>query len=256
MRKYFYLLIFVAILLISCQKNLKEEVYVKRVIDGDTIIVGNEKIRLLGINAPERYQPCYEESKRYLESLIKGRKIRLEFDKYLRDEYGRILAWVWVNDTLINEKMVRDGYAKAYIMGYEKYSREIIEAENYAYKNGLGCLWKKSRYFNCIKVHEFSWDPIGRDEYNLNMEYVTLKNYCNYTINLSKWLILDEANNMFIFPNVYLKPKDYITIHTGCDKNGKSNLFWCSNKPIWNNDGDTLYLFDSDGYIVLRYSYR
>jgi endonuclease YncB( thermonuclease family) len=71
---------------------------VVKVADDDTItiLVGTERhrIRLQGIDAPERKQPYGKASGRSLSSLVAGKQIRVEYDK--RDRYGRIIGVVWV----------------------------------------------------------------------------------------------------------------------------------------------------------------
>jgi endonuclease YncB( thermonuclease family) len=71
---------------------------VVKVADGDTItiLVGTERhrIRLQGIDAPERKQPYGKASGRSLSALVAGKQVRVEYDK--RDRYGRIIGVVWV----------------------------------------------------------------------------------------------------------------------------------------------------------------
>ncbi|MFV0308309.1 MAG: thermonuclease family protein [Desertimonas sp.] len=98
---------------------------VERVIDGDTIDVTidghDERVRLLGIDTPETKIPdtapeCYgpEASARTGDLLPAGTSVRLERDVVARDDYGRLLAYVYRLDDelLINEVLVRDGYAR------------------------------------------------------------------------------------------------------------------------------------------------
>lgn len=91
------------------------------VIDGDTIRVKigdrTETVRYIGINAPEVSNPPqpWEQAgrdARDVNTLLVGqKKVRLELDAQDRDAYGRLLAYVYVSDTLINAEMVRRGYA-------------------------------------------------------------------------------------------------------------------------------------------------
>ena len=87
---------------------------VSRVIDGDTLECGrNEKIRLIGIDAPERAQkPFGPDALKALESLLPvGSQVKLELDTAPVDRYRRVLAYVWLGDTLVNERMVHLGWA-------------------------------------------------------------------------------------------------------------------------------------------------
>jgi micrococcal nuclease len=97
-------------------------VRVERVVDGDTIVVRldgrAEKVRYIGVDTPESVKPgvrveCFAkaaaaENRR----LVLGREVRLTYDAEARDRYGRLLAYVWRGDTLVNAELVRRGYGK------------------------------------------------------------------------------------------------------------------------------------------------
>jgi hypothetical protein len=92
--------------------------YVKNVVDGDTIdvhfnICGVQRVRLVGIDAPEIGEEGYEEAKEFLNETCMWEEIKLDVDDEEQyDPYYRILAVVYVNETNVNEKMVRGGYAE------------------------------------------------------------------------------------------------------------------------------------------------
>jgi len=92
---------------------------VTRVIDGDTIeIEGGEKVRYIGVDTPELHHPnkpvqhFAEEAYKYNRDLVVGKDVYLVFDVQRRDRYGRLLAYVFVEDSFINAKLVKDGYAR------------------------------------------------------------------------------------------------------------------------------------------------
>ncbi len=97
-----------------------------RILDGDTISVlyqgKEERVRLIGINAPEPNIPsgpeCYaQEATRHLQQLARTGLVRLSFDETqgTRDQFGRLLAYVAHPDgTDLNETMLRNGYAVEY----------------------------------------------------------------------------------------------------------------------------------------------
>lgn len=104
-----------------------------QISDGDTIRIGSERIRLVGIDAPELHQncgrkagepyACGETSKQYLKKLIKGRKVECRWIK--RDQYNRILADCSVGDEeSLNRQMVLDGWA----VSYSNYPNEEADA--------------------------------------------------------------------------------------------------------------------------------
>ena len=100
-----------------------QDATVTRVYDGDTIealVSGrSEKIRYIGIDTPEMddSRPAVLEmardAARANRELVGGRTVRLELDVQERDRYGRLLAYVWLGDTRVNEWLVREGYAAA-----------------------------------------------------------------------------------------------------------------------------------------------
>jgi len=95
---------------------------VVRVVDGDTVHVrlGDhiEKVRYIGVNTPEVHHPTKGEEPGGREAaavnraLVEGRRVRLELDVRSRDRYGRLLAYVWIGDTMVNAELVRRGYAQ------------------------------------------------------------------------------------------------------------------------------------------------
>ena len=66
-----------------------------------------------------------------------GKSVRLEFDVQRRDKYGRLLAYVWVADTLVNEELVRRGYAELLtIPPNVRYAERLAEARRAARTGG------------------------------------------------------------------------------------------------------------------------
>ena len=139
------IILIVIILLNVNEKIIANEIYGLPVItDGDTIKISNNKIRLHGIDAPEKDQKCYKNKKKYncgtvaTEALFK--KINKNAIKCLiqknKDRYNRFLGVCFVGQENLNKWMVRKGYAVAYI----RYSKDYILDEEFAKKNKLG-LW-------------------------------------------------------------------------------------------------------------------
>jgi len=98
-------------------------VQVVRVIDGDTIQVccvfgDREKVRYIGINTPEIHHPMKgvelfgKEASEANRKLVDGKTVRLEFDVQEQDRYGRLLAYVYLEEgTFVNVWLVENGYA-------------------------------------------------------------------------------------------------------------------------------------------------
>jgi len=114
--------------------------YVDRVIDGDTISYGKLKVRLCGIDAPERKQTFGRAATTFLTKLVLNKNVQVIVSND-RDFYGRILAEVWIGDRLINGEMISSGMAYSY--GSCPIQKESLEtAEQTAKDLKLG-IWKR-----------------------------------------------------------------------------------------------------------------
>ena len=238
---------------------------VSSVLDGDTIKLSNgENVRLIGLNAPESGQSCSSEATDKLKGFVLGKEVILEQDVDDKDQYGRLLRYVYVNGTFVNLEIVRLGLAHKYEYGSNtKYSSQFEQAENEA-KENEGCLWKSEEvnYIQdkCIQITNFHFNAAGDDNYNLNDEYVTLENKCSYSIGMDSWTIKDEtASHIYTIPTFTFQSGVTFTLYTGTGTNTNSALYWGRTSgdyaAIWNNGGDTLFLRDSDGNLVLTKSY-
>lgn len=125
---------------------------VQRVVDGDTFHCRDgRKVRLIGIDSPERHQRPYGEQAR--QALVRlappGSGVRLEPDVAPTDRYGRLLAYGWTGATLINEAMVQGGWAVLYTVAPNvKYADRLARAQKEARAKSTG-LWS-ARGFDCL----------------------------------------------------------------------------------------------------------
>ena len=139
------ILILSIILLFSSNFVLAKTINGKpHIIDGDTIHIKSNKIRLHGIDAPETKQTCEidnedwdcgKQSTKELKNLINNQKVECITNDI--DRYNRYVAICFVNEININQWMVKNGWAIA----YRYYSKDYINEEQYANNNKLG-IWK------------------------------------------------------------------------------------------------------------------
>jgi len=114
------------------------------VIDGDTIALeSGQRVRLIGIDTPEKGMPCWEEAKNRLQGLVFGKQLILKRDISETDKYGRLVRYVYANGTLVTLALVQQGLALAYDSEpYTTLTGVFHAAEERAKAEKVGCLWK------------------------------------------------------------------------------------------------------------------
>ena len=117
---------------------------VTKIIDGDTLLVeGGEQVRLLGIDADEKGEPCYEVAKERLKELTLGKTVTLLRGANDRDEYGRLLRFIIVGERNVSLELVKEGLVVTYFPPTSTlYKDQLIWAEQEAKRNKVGCKWK------------------------------------------------------------------------------------------------------------------
>jgi len=123
------------------------KVYVKRVIDGDTLdLADGSRVRLAGIDAPESKHPrkaveCLAfEASRFLKELVEHREVDLFVDSQRRDKYGRTLAHIEIASRYANGELVERGFAIVYRARRSDRDERLRSAEARARAKAVG-LW-------------------------------------------------------------------------------------------------------------------
>jgi len=204
-------------------KAIFEYANITRVIDGDTFEYELGKARLLGVNTPEKNQLYYDEAKDFL-SEFEGKQIKIE--KKDKDKYERDLVYVYFNDELINKEILEKGLGSLYYYEKDNHFNEMKRAEENARNEEIG-VWKKSSNFGCVKLIELKYEENERCN---NEEQLILFNKCEKI----QAVLKDDATHIF---NINL-----------------NGMFVQNFSCNWNNDGDSLYLWDKDG-LILFYRY-
>jgi len=125
---------------------------VKYIYDGDTVLLkGGDKVRYLGINAPEidhgggkdEFMAC--RARDYNLDLVKGARVRLEYDQETRDRHGRLLAYVFLEKgDMVNALLVRKGLAYVMInFRTLRYRDLLIDCQRKAMREKLG-IWRRT----------------------------------------------------------------------------------------------------------------
>lgn len=120
---------------LHADQTLRKTVLLERVIDGDTFVASGLKIRLWGIDAPERGEPYYDNSRMLLEKILKSGGLRCA--PVDRDRYQRFVMQCSSDDADIGALMVRAGFAR----DYRRYSKGYYAQEQEAAQSAGAGLW-------------------------------------------------------------------------------------------------------------------
>ena len=118
-----------------------ETIPVTRIIDGDTFVSGDTRVRLYGMDTPEIGEKCADEATERLKKLA-GDTVRVERGPRATDRFGRSLAYVYTESGLsIDELLVKEGLAVAWTRD-GRHMDYLMDLENETKSEGIGCLWK------------------------------------------------------------------------------------------------------------------
>jgi Lamin Tail Domain len=93
---------------------------------------------------------------------------------------------------------------------------------------------------------------VGAPHQTVNQEYVKITNKGTTAVGMRGWKVTDKgAKHTYKFPSTFvLKSKNTVTLYTGKGKNTSTKLFWGRAAFVWNNEGDTAYLYNAQGKLV------
>ena len=272
-KKTAVLLLFVLLSILACDlegtptpvppPDDAETFRVKEVVDGDTIVLKDDtKVRYIGLNTPERDRPFYKEATEANRKLVENKEIRLEFDTVKVDQYGRMLAYVFARDstgspqdeTFANLELLRQGYANVFTVPPNvKYEERFREAEQEAREAGRG-LWATLE--TGVKIAHIQANAPGNDAENPNGEWVEIVNEGSEAVNLEGYSLKDAATHIYTFPAFTLQPGAMVRLYSGQGQDDARSLYWgLAGDAVWNNDGDSAFLRDSEGNLVDDYTY-
>lgn len=208
-----------------------EEVDVLRVVDGDTILVHNKtdelKVRLLGINSPEKGEIGSGEATNFLKEKIENKSVILYFEGDRTDRYARILAYVFLEGENINLESVREGFSNYYFpSGVSSYQRDFVFAWEECLKNNKNLCESSSN--SCIEIYSVDFD----------LQTLVLKNNCGFSVSLDGWSLKDEGRKRIVFEHVFIGGGDFFKV--------ENNDY----DYIWTESGDSAFLRDNEELLV------
>jgi endonuclease YncB( thermonuclease family) len=221
-----------------------DSVVVTSVGDGDSLRAGGEEFRLYGINAPERNECFGDAAHQWLSQRIEGKEVAVV--PLTVDQFDRIIVDLFIGASSISHEATATGHAFA----LSDTRATLLEGESLAMESGLG-LWAADICGAAgpkveLIIDEVNFDPPGDDE----EEVVVIRNGSEQPIDLGGFVLRDESSvNRFTFPVTTLAAGETVAVTTGCPRGG-AVLGWCSDRPVWNNDGDAVILLDNFGRVV------
>ena len=238
-------------------------VTVTEVVDGDTLEVrlrdGRvERLRLVGIDTPEDGECLAADATRRLGALVAAGPVRLVRDESDRDQYGRLLRHVLVGGRSVGEVLVAEGLALSRAYPPDTGEQAALDAaQDRARSAGRG-LWSPRACGPAagarVDFGRVRPDPPGDESQTPNEEWVEVVNTGSTPVDLTGWGLRDEsASHRFTFPDGFrLAPGAAVLVRSGCGRDTATDLHWCvSGSAVWNNDGDTAFLTDPRGNVVV-----
>jgi micrococcal nuclease len=230
------------------------------VIDGDTAVLEDgRRIRYLGINAPERGEAYFAEATAVNRRLTEGRRVRLEPDQVLEDRYHRLLFYVYVDGEMVNARLIEEGVAHLLVIppNLRHYDRFVqLQRQARAARRGI---WR--HLAGPLKITSLEGNPPGDDRSDPTGEYIRIANVIDEMVEIRGFVLTDRYGHRYTFPALSLKPGYSVLLLSGrgidlTDPRKQIVLYWQSEGPIWNNDGDTATLRAPDGALVDVWEYR
>ena len=232
------------------------------IFDGDSLQISDDRllteVRLVGVNAPEHDECLGDVARETLAAIVESAGGVVEFAEGGEgvDQFGRSLLYLSAEGVDINALLVATGNAMAIQSGHDR-QEHYLDLMEQAFTDGVG-IWE---FGGCgppevaegdVVIADIVFDPPGRDDENLNGEWVVLRNTTTRPVDVSGWVLRDESTaNRYVFPDgSTLEARSDVRVRVGCGDDGAAERYWCSEGPVWSNGGDTALLLDVHGNVV------
>ena len=256
-----------------------------------------DTVRLIGVDTPEVHtgvspdefegvpdseagRQCLDEygdeASAFAEQELGGDTVQLQYDELSdrRGSYGRLLVYIIDDGENFNHLLLDEGLARVYDSTFTEserfYDTEAAERENQTGvwscqnaddgsgdSNTGGDDSASQTSDSALKIVEIHEDAEGEERENLDDEYVTFRNDGDEALDLSGWVVEDDADHDYTVPDGFtLDPGAEVTLYTGQGEDSDSELYWGQENPVWNNAGDTVHVTNADGELIIERSYE
>ena len=166
-----------------------------------------------------------------------------------------MLAHVFVENNLINARLIETGLAYVFTFGPFQYVDEWLRLQQQAQEQRKG-MWRAG-VVEILKITTVRADAKGDDRKNLNGEYVRVCNVSAKLVALSGFRLSDVAGHTFVFSSETRAPGYTALVLRGVGldnwRGGQLIFHWGATHPIWNNTKDTASLYDPAGELIDRF---
>jgi endonuclease YncB( thermonuclease family) len=232
---------------------------VKAVLDGDTVVLEDgRRVRYLGVNTPEWQEPFSLKAKRLNKSLVEGKTVRLEFDKRKTDGYKRLLAYVFVDGSMVNEKILEEGLGHAFLFPpNDKYNSKFLDIQKRA-KAGHKGMWAKYDESITLKITQLKPPEYKKDKWT--SAYVRVVNLAVDSVSLKGYALSTSNGQQYIFPDYKLEPGFTVVISDkgkdGYSRDGQLSLYWKELSTAWKKNQGTAILTNPEKKVIGVYRYK
>jgi micrococcal nuclease len=255
-----FLLVLLGFLALASFAHAQESARVKRVVDGDTILLEDgRRVRYLGINTPEFGEPYSRRARNLNAALVRGREVQLELDQESVDSYGRILAYVHAGRDFVNARLVHEGLAHAFFIGPGSRHNDLFLRLQEEAKAGRLGIWSSRGRFKELKITGIHLpDAPAIDP---RQTYVRIACLGSARTSLAGYVLESDADRQFRFPAAVLDPGYTVIVIRaegldGIDSRGQLVLHWPGGTFPWAAAGGTFYLRSPDGQLLDTFRYR
>lgn len=264
---------------ITISSALKVTAEVVSVADGDTVKLKykglngaetTDSFRLIGVDTPETVHPSKpvepygKEASDFTKSKLKaGSKVLVEFDVEERDQYGRLLGYVYLPDgTFYNAQLVALGYARTATFPPNVRWVDLFAHLQTNARNAERGLWSLDAYADApsggsaggtyAPPATVSKGDVVISNVDKADETITVANKGASDVNLAGWKVVSvTGNQIYVFADYTLKAKASVTLVSGPDARTDAGTIVWTTQNIWNNsESDPAQLYDASGVLV------
>lgn len=236
-----------------------------RVVDGDTLVLeGDERVRLLNVNTPEKKEPFGPEAGQFTRDFTLMKEVDLVYSASTeRDHYGRLLAEVYVDGHSLAEALLAQGLAHVFLVapGLPPANADVLMQTQARARAEKRNVWATDRYSGTLHITSFHANARGNDKENLMGEYLRVANLTGAPLDVSGYTLTNAEGRVLTLPAMVIPAGYSFQIISGRGvanadpTRGPLQVFWGSDWPIFLNSGDSATLRDAQGTVLDRVVY-